>query len=160
MSKGFRASPNHDALPRYAFVLWLLTFLFFLRVLGQFLVAFFDVSFLPPMEQWYSGLIPYPILLFTQILILIFQVKVCTDFSRRRGFFVISRKRMGHFLRWFSYLYFASMALRYVATMALFPERRRFGGTIPIVFHFVLAGFLFAFGHFHSREDVRSERLK
>lgn len=160
MSEGLRASPNHDALHIYAFVLWLMTFFFFLRVLGQLLVAFFDASFLPPMEEWYSGLIPYPMLLSTQILILIFQIKVCTDFSRRRGFFVISRKRMGYFLLWFSYLYFASMALRYVVTMALFPEMRWFGGTIPIVFHFVLAGFLFALGHFHTRDNVQAERLK
>ena len=30
----------------------------FLRVLGQVLVAFFRVDFLPPMAEWYSGLIP------------------------------------------------------------------------------------------------------
>jgi hypothetical protein len=36
--------------------------------------------------------------------------------------------------------------------MALHPERRWLGpGTIPIVFHWVLAAYLFTFAHFHTR---------
>jgi hypothetical protein len=60
--------PDDSAI--HAIILWLLTFLFFLRVLGQVLVAFFDVTFLPPMPYWYSGLLSYPVLLTSQILIL------------------------------------------------------------------------------------------
>lgn len=137
----------------YALILWFLLALFFLRVLGQLLVAFFDLSFLPPMEEWYSGLIPYPILLLAQGLILILMIKISSDFSRGHGFFVIPRRAMGRFLTWFSYLYFASMVVRYVVTMALSPERRWFGGTIPIFFHFVLAGYLYVWGHFHTTRD-------
>ena len=137
--------------PAYALVMWALTLLFFLRVLGQLLVAFFDAAFLPAMEEWYSGLVPYPILLPIQILILTFQVKVCMDFSRGRGFFVVQRKTMGRIVLWFSYLYFASMLLRYIITMVLHPDKRWFGGTIPIFFHLVLAGYLFTLGHFHSK---------
>ena len=40
--------------------------LFVLRVAGQALVAFFDVRFLPPMQAWYSRLMPYPYLLPSQ----------------------------------------------------------------------------------------------
>ena len=138
----------------YAVVLWLLALLFFLRVLGQALVAFFGVGFLPPMGAWYSGLLPYPILLPLQGLILIFLIKVSTDFSRGHGFFVIPRRAMGAFLRWFSYLYFTAMFLRYSISMALHPERRWLGGTIPIVFHWVLAAFLFVLGHFHTRREA------
>lgn len=148
-----------DEYSAYAFIFWLLTFLFFLRVLAQALVVFFDVPFLPPMEAWYdprlptgtSGLIPYPILFPIQIIILILQAKISTDFSRERGFFVVPKKGMGRFLCWFSYLYFLGMALRYVITMAIFPERRWFGNTVPIFFHFVLAGYLLALGHFHYK---------
>ncbi len=136
---------------RYAPILWFLLALFFLRVLGQLLVAFFAPLYLPPMDQWYSGLIPYPILLPVQGLILIVLIKVCADFSRGQGFFVVQSKTMGRCLVWISYLYFTSMILRYGITMALHPERRWFGGTIPILFHFVLAGFLLALGHFHYR---------
>ena len=57
-------------------VLAFLTLLFFLRVLGQALVVFFSVSWLPSTEQWASGLIPYPTLLATQVVLL----------TRLRGF--------------------------------------------------------------------------
>jgi hypothetical protein len=64
-------SVAHPTLERHYFwVLATLLFLFCLRVFGQILVAFFNVSFLPPMEEWFSGLLPYPELLTAQILII------------------------------------------------------------------------------------------
>src|SRR5438270_13526080 len=127
----------------HATVLWFLLFLFCLRVAGQALVAAFAVPFLPPMNQWYSGILPYPILLPVQILIIGLLAKVATDFTRRRGFFVVPRRTMGRFLECFSYLYWGGMALRYVGRMVLHPERRWFGVNIPILFHCVLGSFLF-----------------
>ncbi|MGH9399049.1 MAG: hypothetical protein ACRD00_01680 [Thermoanaerobaculia bacterium] len=144
------AGSMQSRIAAYTLVLWLLAFLFFLRVLGQVLVAFFGVTFLPPMAEWYSGLLPYPVLLPTQVLILILLAKICSDFSRGHGFFVAQRPAMGHALRWFSYLYFAAMLLRYVVTMAVHPEQRWLGGTIPIVFHWVLAAYIFTVGHFYT----------
>ena len=138
----------------HASVLWFLLFLFCLRVAGQALVAAFAVPFLPPMQQWYSGVMPYPILLPVQILIIALLAKVATDFTRRRGFFVVPRRTMGRFLEWFSYLYWGGMVMRYVVTMTLHPERRWFGGTIPIFFHCVLATFLFVVGRYHTRPEV------
>jgi hypothetical protein len=132
---------SNEAAAACAPLLWFLLFLFCLRVLGQALVAAFEVPFLPPMNRWYSGVLPYPILLPVQILIIVLLAKVSTDFTRRRGFFVVPRRAMGRFLQWFSYLYWGGMAARYVMTMALHPERRWFGGTIPIFFHCVLATF-------------------
>src|SRR3989454_532357 len=138
----------------YATVLWFLLVLFCLRVAGQALVAAFAVPFLPPMRQWYSGVLPYPILLPVQILIIVLLAKVATDFTRRRGFFVVPRRTMGRLLQWSSYLYWGGMAVRYVVSMALHPERRWFGGTIPIFFHCVLATFLFVVGRYHTRLAV------
>ena len=51
-------------------LLVVLTLLFALRVLGQALVAFFSVRWLPSMAWWYSGLVPYPILLAIQLVML------------------------------------------------------------------------------------------
>jgi len=48
-----------DRPQRLAPLLWALLALFVLRVTSQTLVAFFDVDFLPPMQEWYSGLLPY-----------------------------------------------------------------------------------------------------
>jgi hypothetical protein len=50
-----------------ALLLGSLALLFLLRVVGQILVAFLGVRFLPPLEDWYSGLLPYPILLPVQL---------------------------------------------------------------------------------------------
>jgi hypothetical protein len=67
---------------RYSRGLLLLLFLFCLRVIGQMLVAFLHVSFLPPMKEWFSGLLPYPELLVSQFLIILLFSKIWSDFHR------------------------------------------------------------------------------
>ena len=46
---------------RSAIVLCVLTALFGIRVVGQALVAFLDVAWLPAMDTWDSGLLPYAV---------------------------------------------------------------------------------------------------
>ena len=46
-------------------------------------------------------------------------------------------------------MYAGAMAVRYVVRMYRRPSERWFGGAIPIVFHFVLAGFLFTWGKYN-----------
>ncbi|MGH7254645.1 MAG: hypothetical protein ACREI3_02605 [Nitrospirales bacterium] len=133
----------------YVLALWLLTALFCLRVTGQALVAFTNISFLPPMEAWYSGFIPYSLLLPVQIGILFLQVKIGMDFTRGSGWITTPRAAMGLILHWFSATYFAAMVLRYILTMIWHSDLRWFGGTIPIVFHWVLAAYVFTLGHYH-----------
>ena len=139
---------------RLAPVLWTLLVLFILRVLGQALVAFFHVSFLPPMQEWYSGLLAYQYLLPSQIVIIILFMRVCLDFSRGQGFFVRPYRAFGRGVLWFGYLYFAAMIVRYLVRMALYPEARWFGGTIPIIFHFVLATYVILFGLYHRSHNI------
>ena len=134
----------------YAFVLGFLAFAFFLRVLGQAIVAVSQASFLPPMEEWYSGLMPYPVLLPIQVVILVAQAMIFRDIWKGTGFFAQHRPVMGRGLRWFSYVYFAAMVLRYILTMTFYPERRWFSGTIPIFIHWVLAAYLFVLGQYYS----------
>jgi hypothetical protein len=138
---------------KYATILGVLALAFFLRVLGQFLVAFFRVDFLPPMDEWYSGLIPYPVLLPIQLAILAVQAKISWDLYRGSGVFAKRRPRAGTVLCWLSYLYFSVMVLRYIVTMYLYPERRCFGGAIPIFFHWVLAAYLFVLARFQVLTD-------
>ena len=130
----------------YVVVLGGLAFAFFLRVLGQGLVAFFQVGFLPAMDAWYSGILPYPVLLPTQIVILVVQARILFDLARGSGFFAVRRPRAGKILCWLSYVYASGMVMRYILTMSVYPERRWFGGTIPIFFHLVLAAYLFVLG--------------
>jgi hypothetical protein len=138
--------------------LWLLLAAFCLRVTGQMLVAFVGVSWLPPMEAWYSGLMPYPYLLPSQFLIIALYCKVCLDFSRGDGFFVRPRAMFGQGVLAFGYVYFVAMILRYFIHMSLNPEARWFGGTIPIFFHWVLATFIILFGRYH-RAQLRNRRF-
>lgn len=130
------------------------TLLFFLRVLGQALVVFLSVGWLPSNEQWVSGLIPYPILLTIQAAMLIGMVKIVADVWRGKGFFAQTRPRLARFLVNFSAIYAGSMLLRYVITMILRPDMHWYGSTIPIFFHFVLAAFLYTWGNFHARETI------
>jgi hypothetical protein len=137
-------------------LLWALLGLFALRVAGQALVGAFDVPFLPPMRAWYSGLVPYPVLLPIQVALLACMAAIALDFTRGEGRFVLPRPRLGGRLRVFAWLYAVAMAIRYAVTMAINPERRWLGeGTIPIVFHWVLAAFLLALAHYHLRAGRR-----
>lgn len=138
---------------RYAVVLGALAFAFLLRVLGQAIVAVRPVDFLPPMDQWYSGLLPYPVLLPIQIIILAAQAMIVRDIWRGMGYFAARRPRVGRWLCRFSYVYFGAMVLRYWLAMTLYPERRWFSGTIPIFFHCVLAVYLFVLGRYYCEKS-------
>lgn len=141
---------------RYFWVLATLLLLFCLRVLGQILVAFLQVSFLPPMEEWMSGVLPYPELLTSQILIIVLYGKICLDFFRGRGFFVTPRRRLGTGLLIFGSLYLVVMIFRYVIRMSLYPHERWTGGCIPIFFHWVLSSFILVLGSYHWRITQRA----
>jgi hypothetical protein len=120
--------------------LWILLALFALRVGGQALVAFLDVQFLPPMQAWYSGLMPYEYLLPTQIALIGVMLKICIDFTRGHGFFFAPKRFFATAWLWFGYLYLAAMLARAV----LLWDR-----PIPIVFHWVLAAFVILVGRSH-----------
>ena len=112
------------------------------------------------MGDWYSALIPYPILLSIQIVMLIVMLKICADIWRRDGFFSRRRAARAQLLIGFSAIYAAAMVLRYVLTMTLHPEMRWLGRAIPIFFHFVLAGFIFVLGRYHSVVNGRPDHQR
>ena len=126
----------------YALVLIMLSLAFAGRVIGQLLVAVFGVGFLPPMEAWYSGLIPYPALLPIQLLVLVIQLEICRELWVGAGAVSTPRPRVGHALAWVSLAYFLTMVARFAITRMAPPGAGRFGDTIPIVFHWVLAAYL------------------
>jgi hypothetical protein len=83
----------------YAALLGLLAALFLLRVAGQALVAFAGTPGLPPMGEWDSGLLPYPLLLPAQVVILALLGWVCADLARGDGYWVRPRPRLGRWLQ-------------------------------------------------------------
>lgn len=130
---------------RYAVILAALAFAFACRVAGQAIVVLVSPPFLPPMEEWYSGLLPYPILLSSQIAILIFQFEQSRELWMGRGPLTRKRRALGVFLQWFSAVYALAMVARLFLTT---------GDRIPIVFHWVLAGYLYVLSRYHRESEA------
>ncbi len=128
--------------------LWVFSFLFLVRVVGQLVVRLRGPAWLPPTEEW--NLSPYHLLLPTQIVILAVLAWIDLSFSLDRGAPVHPHPRLGEGVLVFAYVYAAVMVVRYGERMLRRPDARWFGGTIPIVFHFVLASYLYVFGWFHA----------
>ncbi len=128
--------------------------LFFGRVLGQIAATLAGPVWLPEAKYWFSGALPYPVLLPAQILLLMFMSLVTYDACRGSGFWHVSRVTTRTVLRNIAYAYFAINVLRYVITMALVPELRWTGHAIPIAFHFVLASYILVL----SLPDVERRR--
>jgi hypothetical protein len=126
-------------------VLWILLALFTLRVLGQLLVFGGVAPFLPPMDEWQSGLLPYPVLFASQILILGLLVTVCVQFTRGGGYFVRPHRWLATPLWILGWIYGIGMIVRYALL-------RR--DAIPVVFHICLASFLLVFAHHHRRKRL------
>lgn len=135
--------------------LWCLLALFNLRVLGQVIVALWAPAWLPAMDEWYSGLVPYPILLPIQLLIIGLLAHVCADLTRNRGFFAQPRPAYGRGTLVFGFVYLGAMGLRYVIRMATLPEERWVGGCIPIFMHWGLASFVILFACYRRRIERR-----
>ncbi len=131
-------------------ILAVCTALFVLRVLGQAVVVTRAPRWLPSNEHWYSGLMPYKYLLPSQLALLAVMIVITVSICRDEGPFAADWwAGAAPYLAVLSWLYFGSMVVRYVLTMALRPELRWFRRTIPIWLHMVLAVALWAFADYH-----------
>ena len=92
--------------------------LLLLRVVGQVLTTYAGVSWLPAVEHWQSGLLSYPALLASQVVILGTMGAVIADVWRGQGRFVRPRPRLASVVRWFGSFYLASMIVRHVLSTA------------------------------------------
>lgn len=123
-------------------VLWSCVGLFFLRVIGQVQVLLWSPAWLPPMSDWYSGLLPYPVLLPAQIVILMLM-SVLVVREGHAGRSVDGRPaRWQCWVRSAALVYFVVMLLRLVIQMLRGADDVIAAGGIPVAFHWVLALFL------------------
>ena len=129
-----------------AVLLWSCTALFAARVIGQFEALLIAPAWLPRMEAWYSGLLPYYLLLPAQIILLMLMAVVAWNRRVRTGRFAAARPRVAAALRILSILYFLAMAVR--LAINLFDNGAEFWrqGAIPVAFHWVLALFVLVSG--------------
>ena len=130
----------------YAKWLWLCASLFAFRVVAQLVALLFKPSFLPTFESWHGGVLPYPLLLSTQILIFIWLAWTAQQFSHSK---VYPRRRIGMVITIFASLYFLVMLFRLLLGLTILSEHRWFASYIPAFFHLVLASYLFLYAHFH-----------
>ena len=137
------ASPVDDA-AGYASVMAVLLLLFLARVLGQIFAATLAPSWLPPMGRWYSGLMPYRYLLPTQIVFLVIMTAMTLSVAHESAPLGMEAPAVATWVIRSSYVYALAMVARSVRYARTPPEGR--GVLIPIVFHFVLAAFLFVWG--------------
>jgi hypothetical protein len=112
--------------------LWVCIGLFFARVVGQIEVLLVEPAWLPPMSAWYSGLLPYPVLLPAQIALLMLMAVLA---------FRPAAARRARVWRTLALLYFAVMAVRLAICVNAYGSEFYLHGAIPIAFHWVLALF-------------------
>ena len=133
--------------------------MFFGRVIGQVVATLAEPSWLPAPVHWFSGALPYPVLLPLQILLLMFMTVVTNDALRETGYWHVQRPRTKRILRYVAWSYVAVNCLRYLLTMAFVPDLRWTGHAIPIAFHFVLAGYILVLS-FDEAPDVLPRSVK
>jgi len=126
-----------------------LTALFTLRVGGQYLVSIGVGGPLPPMGFWYSGLVPYSLLLPIQLGLIALMTWINSAFRRGSGWLVAPRPRFGRVLVVGGAVYLLSMVARLALTFILAPDGRWVASLIPVVFHWVLAGYVLLLGTYH-----------
>ena len=119
-------------------MLWICIALFFVRVIGQIEVLLMAPRWLPPMSAWYSGLLPYPILLPAQIALLMLMcvlvIRTCPS-DEPPG-------RAATIWRSLALLYFLVMVVRLGLSVHVHGRDFYLNGAIPVAFHWVLALFL------------------
>jgi hypothetical protein len=139
---------NTKVSQHYAKWLWLCAGLFAFRVVAQLAALLFKPNFLPTFESWHGGVLPYSLLLATQVLIFIWLARTAWQFSRNSMY---PRRRVGMVTIIFAGLYFLVMLLRLLLGLTILSEHRWFASYLPAFFHLVLASYLFLYGHFHFR---------
>jgi hypothetical protein len=123
-------------------LLWSCIALFAARVVGQLEVLLLAPDWLPDMEAWYSGLLPYPLLLPAQIALLMLMTAVAWNRRIRNGSFARVNPRTAGALRILAGIYFVVMAVRLGVNIIDNGAEFWRHGAIPVAFHWVLALFL------------------
>ena len=114
-----------------------------------------SVPFLPPFESWHSETLPYPVLVASQLVLLIILLRVTIAFSRNQV--RPSRRRARSWLG-FGAVYFGVMVLRLTVGLMGLSSHRWFTSHLPTGFHLVLASFLLIVGHYPWRASQASRR--
>ena len=140
-----------------AVLLWGCVILFAARVIGQIEALLLGPSWLPDMDAWFSGLLPYYLLLPAQIVILMLMAVVAWNRRIRDGTFARAHPRVAGTLRFLACAYFLVMAVRLGVNVIDNGADFWREGAIPVAFHWVLALFLSVVGRVGMPAEHRDE---
>jgi hypothetical protein len=126
-----------------ALALAFLLLLFLGRVTAQLWQHFWPTEALPPFSAWQSGLLPYPVLVASQLVIIAVSLWLIMSIAGGR---IGPHKRIGTWVLAIGAVYFAFMAFRLVAGLTFLSDSAFFGATLPAFFHLVLASMLIIVG--------------
>ena len=101
---------------------------------------------LPEFEAWHSGVLPYWLLVVSQVAILALLAWTARQFTSGA---VQPWRPAGLAALTFGALYFTTMVVRLLLGLTLLSDRRWFASRLPTVFHLVLASYLLVFAWFH-----------
>jgi hypothetical protein len=126
--------------------LGVLTFAFFLRVIGQAVQAWAPQSFLPPFDAFQGSSLPYGVLLLTQLSILAAMVVVTARIYRCT---LMPQRRTGAVLAWLGGAYLSVSIARILIGVFMAAAPAWFRTWLPATFHLVLAAFVLTLAYFH-----------
>jgi hypothetical protein len=133
---------------RCAALLWALSFLFALRVLGQAVQHWAPQRLLPAFDEFQGSSLPYWFLLSAQILIL----AAMALFSWRvQAGTLAPGPRAARVLAWGGGIYMAGSLARIAVGLAVPAAPDWFRTWIPAIFHVVLAAFVLTLAVYHRR---------
>lgn len=124
---------------RTVWTLSLLLALFVFRVVAQLWQYAWPTDRLPAFSAWQSGLLPYPLLVLSQLMLIAAGVWAIRGVAHGT---LAPPHRVVRALQVFGWIYGIAMALRLLAGLTILQDARFFGATLPAVFHLVLASLL------------------
>lgn len=130
------------------YTIFCLLSLFIFRVAAQFIQLIYPLECLPSFDKWQSGALPYPLLLFIQLLIIIFIFMQGKKFINGQ---VKINLRIGKTYLWLGLLYSILMLFRLLAGLTVAADHYWFSAKMPTFFHLVLAACLILIGYYHIR---------
>ena len=136
---------------RYFSWMLLLAGLSGLRVFAQLIQAIYPLPFIPPFQAWHGAVMPYPVLVVSQFVVVLVMVAVLL---RVKADTVVPRRWKYWFCFSLGGLYFSFMAFRLLAGLTFLSNHPWFSKSLPAFFHVVLASFILLFGHYIYQKAV------
>ena len=133
---------------KYSSCLGILLLIFCVHVGAQFIQFINPVSFLPPLEEWNSGNLPYEVMAVSQIIIIFVLFGFVLRMASGRETPV---RKSGQVYLIFGFAYLVLMIFKITEGITDGSSQSWFIAKIPSLFHLVLASFLILVGHYHFR---------